>query len=146
MDILNIFRRKPQATAPQVHAQSDGQFIGFDDPRFKEWMRNGGDGVASPISIEQAMRNTAVFRCVSLISYSIGMLPMHVIDTETKEKARESGLFSLLHSMPNDWQTAFTSGSICRGMLLFMAMPMPSSCGRWAGFFAWCHSIRQRSA
>ncbi|MCH4542933.1 phage portal protein [Ochrobactrum sp. A-1] len=107
MDILNIFRRKTQATAPQVHAQSDGQFIGFDDPRFKEWMRNGGDGVASPMSIKEAMRNTAVFRCVSLISYSIGMLPMHVIDTETKEKARESGLFSLLHSMPNDWQTAF---------------------------------------
>ncbi|NVM41932.1 phage portal protein [Ochrobactrum intermedium] len=107
MDILNIFRRKPQATAPQVHAQSEGQFIGFDDPRFKEWMRNGGDGVASPMSIKEAMRNTAVFRCVSLISYSIGMLPMHVIDTETKEKARESGLFSLLHSMPNDWQTAF---------------------------------------
>ncbi|MHC3940215.1 phage portal protein [Paenochrobactrum sp. BZR 201-1] len=110
MDILNIFRRKPEAAAvqPQIHAMSEAaQFMGFDDPRFKEWMRNGGDSAVSPLSIKEAMRNTAVFRCVSLISYSIGMLPVHVIDTETKEKARENGLFSLLHSKPNDWQTAF---------------------------------------
>lgn len=110
MDIRNIFRRKPEATAarPQVSAMTEAaEFISFDDPRFKEFIRNGGDGTASPMSIKEAMRNTAVFRCVSLISYTIGMLPMHVIDTETKEKARENGLFSLLHSKPNDWQTAF---------------------------------------
>lgn len=110
MDILNIFRRKPVVTAarPQVHAMAEAaQFLSFDDPLFKEFVRNGGDGSASPISTREAMRNTAVFRCVSLISYAIGMLPMHVIDTETKEKARENELFSLLHSKPNDWQTAF---------------------------------------
>lgn len=110
MDILNIFRRKPEAAVshPQIHAMAEAaQFMSFDDPRFKEFVRNGGDNVASPMSIKEAMRNTAVFRCVSLISYAIGMLPMHVIDTETKEKARENGLFSLLHSKPNDWQTAF---------------------------------------
>jgi len=36
------------------------------------------------------------------------MLPLHVIDGETKEKAKEQPLFRLLHSMPNDWQTAFS--------------------------------------
>ncbi len=100
-----MFRRvKPEASVTQVHAQTDNATVfGFDDPRFKEWMRNGG----GPVSIKEAMRNTAVFRCVSLISYAIGMLPLHVIESESKEKARENPLFPLLHSRPNDWQTGF---------------------------------------
>ncbi len=109
MSLFSIFRRNPpQVSTPQVHAQAESaMFFGFDDPRFKEWMRNGGgDGPAS-ITVAEAMRNPAVFRCVSLITYTIGMLPVHVIDAETKEKARENPLFSLLHSSPNNWQTAF---------------------------------------
>jgi len=72
---------------------------------FSEALR--GDGGGTRVTPAQAMENTAVFRCVSLISYAIAMLPLHVIDGETKEKAREQPLFKLLHSMPNDWQTAF---------------------------------------
>ncbi len=53
------------------------------------------------------MKNTAVFRCVSLISYAIGMLPMHLLDAETKEKVRDHPLYGLLLREPNNWQTAF---------------------------------------
>ncbi|MCP4307780.1 MAG: phage portal protein [bacterium] len=71
-----------------------------------EFIRAGGDSVAS-VTVEQAMRNPAVFRSVSLISYAVGMLPVHVIDAETKEKQQDSHLFKVLHRRPNNWQTAF---------------------------------------
>jgi len=66
-----------------------------------------GDGGGTRVTPAQAMENTTVFRCVSLISYAIAMLPLHVIESETKEKAKEQPLFKLLHAMPNEWQTAF---------------------------------------
>lgn len=59
------------------------------------------------VTVEAAMKNTSIFRCVSLITNSMGMLPMHLIDSGTKEKAREHPLFRLLHREPNNWQTAF---------------------------------------
>jgi|GEM_PF-4824620 len=41
-------------------------------PEFYEMLRGKGE---ARISVTQAMENTAVFRCVSLISYAIAMLP-----------------------------------------------------------------------
>ena len=98
----------PASAVPAVSAMAgETQFFsGFDDPRFLEFIRGGGDG-GSTVSVREAMKNTAVFRCVSLISYAMGMLPVHLIDGETKEKVREHPLFPLLHREPNDWQTAF---------------------------------------
>jgi len=93
MAIFDFFRRDK---GPRLlHAQS---------AQFYEMLSGGGE---QRVTVNQAMENTAVFRCVSLISYAIAMLPLHVIDGETKEKAREQPLFKLLHAMPNDWQTAF---------------------------------------
>lgn len=122
MGILDIFRRQAEAvqlpevaksssldtTLQSVSAMSEAaQFFGFNDPRFKEWMKNGGGDISTEVSVDDAMRNTAVHRCVSLISYSIGMLPLHLIDAETKEKVRDHPLFAVLHRRPNNWQTAF---------------------------------------
>ncbi|CAM5402130.1 Phage portal protein, HK97 family OS=Afipia felis OX=1035 GN=BN961_02899 PE=4 SV=1 [Afipia felis] len=81
-------------------------FDSLNDPRLLEFIRGGGDG-GSTITVKEAMKNTAVFRCVSLISYAIGMLPLHLIESDTKEKAREHPLFTVLHREPNNWQTAF---------------------------------------
>jgi len=58
------------------------------------------------------MRNPAFFRAMSLISNSMGMLPLHVMDNETKEKAKELPLYKLLHRRPNNWQTAFDFRSL----------------------------------
>ncbi len=113
MNLLNIFRRSERAAPkePYQEAMKDlatmAQVMDPNSPQFKEWMRNGGDLGVSKVTVKEAMRNTAVMRCMSLISFTIGMLPLHVIDAETKEKARENPLFSLLHHKPNDWQTAF---------------------------------------
>lgn len=107
MKLFNIFRREEaRAAAPRVYSMADvAEFFGFDDPKFKEFMRSGSSTVS--VTVKEAMRNTAVLRCVRLISNAIGMLPLNVIDAETKEKATEHPLYPLLHREPNDWQTAF---------------------------------------
>ncbi len=77
------------------------------DPMVMETLRGGGwlfgDG---EVNVAHALRNPSVYRCVTLISSTIGMLPLHLIDAETKEKAKDHPLFVLLHREPNAWQTA----------------------------------------
>lgn len=85
-------------------------FAGFDDPAFKEFMRSGGGGeTASGVHVtpRHAMKNTTVLRCVALLSFSVGQLPLHLREKETKLVVREHPLFRVLHRRPNGWQTAF---------------------------------------
>jgi HK97 family phage portal protein len=101
------------AVADQPRADLNGSASSYtayslDDPRLLEFLRGGfesASGVA--VTVEAAMRNTALFRAFSLISYAIGMLPFQLIDDETKEKASDHPLYRLLHREPNNWQTAF---------------------------------------
>lgn len=75
-----------------------------------EFLRIGGSfETASGVYVtpQQALKNTTVMRCVSLISFSIGMLPLHLLDKESKEKRSDVPLFDVLHRKPNSWQTAF---------------------------------------
>lgn len=78
-----------------------------DSQALIEAMRNEIGGSSVKINVDRAMQQTSVSRCVHLISFAIGMLPLHLIDSKTKTKARDHSLFPLLHIMPNDWQTAF---------------------------------------
>nr|WP_256478475.1 phage portal protein [Notoacmeibacter sp. MSK16QG-6] len=83
------------------------------DPYLAELLR-GESATASgvTVTIDQALKNTTVMRCVSLTSFAIGRLPLHLIDAETKEKAKDHPLFRLLHRQPNPWQTAFEFRSL----------------------------------
>lgn len=105
MKIFDIFRKnKTSANVRPANIADGGFFFGFDDPRFKDWIRGGG---THPVDASKALENTAVFRSISLISYAIAMLPIHVINAQTKEKAVDDSLYQLLHTRPNDWQTSF---------------------------------------
>lgn len=78
------------------------------DPRFLEIMEalaqtNSG----AEVTVSSALRNTTVFRCVSLISYTMGMLPLHLHHASDKSKAKDHPLYDLLAVQPNDWQSAF---------------------------------------
>ncbi|RBO89298.1 phage portal protein [Pseudochrobactrum asaccharolyticum] len=64
------------------------------------------------MTVETAMRNTALFRAVTLIASSIGMLPLQLIHDDTKQKATDHPLYRLLHREPNSWQTAFDFRSL----------------------------------
>lgn len=95
--------------ANPVRAQGDsGEFLDFTDPRLIEFLRLGHESASGVVvSVEAALRNPAMFRAVSLISYAIGMLPFQLIDSETKEQATDHPLYRLLHREPNNFQTAF---------------------------------------
>lgn len=100
--------RVSEPARPQVHAEGDVVFYNLDDPGLLEILRGGQISAAGiTVSVEKAMRNPAVFRSVSLISQSIGMLPLHLVQKGSKEKAREHPLFKILHRRPNAWQTAY---------------------------------------
>jgi len=79
----------------------------FDPLELLSLIREQEQGSGAHVSVEKAMRNTAVSRCVHLISFAIGMLPLHIMNSQTKEKAKTHPLYPLLRHMPNDWQTAF---------------------------------------
>lgn len=119
MKIFDWFRRPDPGAAisdPAVHAMAgeSAMFNGFDDPAFKEFIRGGGAGLTEAglsVSPKVAMRNTTVLRCVSLISYSIGMLPLH-LHRKDSTKADDHPLFRILHRRPNAWQTAFEFRSL----------------------------------
>lgn len=85
-----------------------GSFVSLDDPRIRDFVTAGLESLSGQsVTIETALRNPAMFRAVSLISYAIGMLPFQLHDEETKEKATEHPLYRILHREPNNWQTAF---------------------------------------
>jgi len=98
------------ATPDRPQASADGvMFTGLNDPDLVHMLRAGGmTQSGAVITSEQALKNTAVFRCVSLVSNTIAMLPLHLFrNNGTREKATDHPLFKVLHRKPNDWQTAF---------------------------------------
>lgn len=128
MGLLDLFRPSSVANAP-VHVEpvlvpevepvaraSSGQvsaFYDFDDPRLIEFMRAGNMTEAGvSVTVPAALKNTTVLRCVSLISFAIAYLPLHLRVKATKEKATDHPLFRLLHRKPNPWQTSFEFRSL----------------------------------
>ncbi|GBD48091.1 phage portal protein [Methylopila sp. Yamaguchi] len=113
MGIMDLFRgraaAKPAEEGRRAGPRADvGQFISLDDERLREFLCLGTmtpSGVS--VTTEKAMKVPAVHRSVSLISQTVGMLPLHLIDNGTKEKAKDHPLFPLLHREPNNFQSAF---------------------------------------
>jgi HK97 family phage portal protein len=104
-----------QFVQPQAMAGESFGFSGLDDPMLLEFLRSGGAGLTSSgaaVSEKTALRNTAVLRCVSLLSFSIGMLPLQLKDKRSKETAKDHPVHRLLHRRPNSWQTAFEFRSL----------------------------------
>lgn len=115
-----IWRRPPAAEKsasqpPQQVFAYGGEFGSISDPRLVEFLRDGRETHSGAVvSVEAALRNTTVYRCVSLISSTIGMLPLHLLhgdDFET-DKASDHPLYSLLYAQPNDWQSAYDFRSL----------------------------------
>lgn len=112
MGILSMFglgrKEAAGASSPQASVGHSGSFSSLQDPRLLDFMRDGLMSASGfTVNVETALRNPAMFRAVSLISNSIGMLPFGLIERETKEKAVKHPLHRILHRRPNDWQTAF---------------------------------------
>ena len=72
---------------------------------------NGGavSHAGSTVNEQSAMRVATVFRCVRLIADVLGTLPLKLMkkDGDSRIEADDHELYDLLHSSPNDYQTAF---------------------------------------
>lgn len=80
----------------------------LNSPEFYEMIRSG-----TPLDLhvtpDKAMRLSAVFACVKVLSETIASLPCELfsVDPEGNEfVSRKDRLYRLIRSSPNDWQTA----------------------------------------
>lgn len=116
-------RQEPAADAAllqSVMASASQLFSGLDDPGLEAFIRGGSDTASgASVTPHAALRNMAVLRCLSLISRSIGMLPLRLMDKETNLKAKKHPLYRILARRPNDWQTpmVFKSTMQLRAMI-----------------------------
>ena len=112
MGIFNFFRSKKIEAEDELRPRAESgqvvvQFESMDDPAFLEFMRSGGASGHYTKSME-GLRNMAVLRCVSLVSESIGMLPLNLLmRDETKAHRKEHPAYRLLRRKPNTWQTPY---------------------------------------
>ena len=112
MGIFDLFRpvaaQPPTARIePSINAEAS-TYLSLDDPRLIEFLRMGNmTATGISVNVERALRNPAMFRAVSLISYAVGMLPLQLIEEDTKKKAAGHSLYKVLHRKPNGWQSAF---------------------------------------
>lgn len=121
MNLLNLFRAKSAPAAQSRPQASVGQlFDGLDDPDLLSFMRSGGSTASGAyVSASKALQNMALLRCVTLISESIGMLPLNLIERgDEKKYATGHPIYKLLKSRPNQWQTAYEFKSLMQLRLL----------------------------
>lgn len=63
-----------------------------------------------PVTAETAMKLSAVWRCVAILSGSVAMLPLPIYAKRAdggKEIQRRHPLYDVLHDRPNRWQTSY---------------------------------------
>lgn len=104
---MGYFRNLIAAARGKPKAQT------VDSHQLLEMLTVGAETSAGvSVSPKVAMKNTTVLRCVSLIAFTIGMLPLHLHRKDDKSKADDHPLFRVLHRRPNTWQTAFEFRSL----------------------------------
>lgn len=82
------------------------QSLSLNDPAFLEYVRTG-DGSTS---VKNALKVSAVWRCVELISGTMGMLPLPVRETQADGEivnATTHPMYRILMHKPNQWQNAY---------------------------------------
>jgi phage portal protein BeeE len=114
----------PAAGGPRAYGPSQWEtFDSLSDPRLVDFFANGRQTASGAIVNERmALRNTALFRGVSLIASAMGMLPLQLMERKadgSTEKARAHPLFNLLHRKPNSYQTASEFKSFMQSTALF---------------------------
>lgn len=110
-------------SSPQAYSGGD-----INSEWFRELISQSGH------SPRDAIRNSAINRCVNLISSGIGMLPLTLMQSGTNgqaaAKAKDHPLYKILSKKPNHWQTPFKFKRHMQRMALFngdaFALPVHS--------------------
>lgn len=112
-------KKADQKAAAATPARPRAATMGLNSPELLEFIRGGAGG--GSVSVESALENSAVLRCVDLISGSIGMLPLNLMrrsDDGTMVVAEEHPLHRVLAWKPNAWQTPFEFKQLMQGWAL----------------------------
>lgn len=84
---------------------------GLRDPQpwLKEALGIEGTLAGIDVSADTALKCTAVFGCVRVLSESIAGLPLHLYrrDGDSRERATDHPLYHVLHDQPNSFQTSY---------------------------------------
>lgn len=109
MGIFDRFRAKQPEAQSRPQAMAGTLFAGLDDPDLLEFMRGGPESESgATVTASSALKNMALLRCVTLLSESIGMLPLDLIEHgDAKKDAVDHPLYSILKEEPNTWQTPY---------------------------------------
>lgn len=98
--------------APAVRSEGPGAvFLDLSDVRVVELLRGTLEtGAGITVTVEKALKNSTVFRCVDLICGTLAMLPLN-LHRETADgdfvKATDHPLHRIFRRRPNSWQTPF---------------------------------------
>lgn len=113
-------KEKKSKNKSRPRADSGGLvFEGLNDPALLEFIRSGQIGGGVGIDGRQALCNAALYRCITLISQSIGMLPLNVLHNDDgRETATEHPVWKLLKRQPNKFQTAYEFKSLLQSHVL----------------------------
>jgi HK97 family phage portal protein len=110
-----------QAAASSEMTDEDGQVWRTDSLTGYTWLSSRVHSGMN-VNAETAMRVTAVYACVKIISEDIAKLPLKLYkwmdDGKSKTPDPTHPLYSLLYHLPNRWQTAFEFRSMMQGHLL----------------------------
>lgn len=110
--LARLFGRR--AAAPRAEGQA---FASMNDPDFLEFIRSGAGGGS-----RAALEVSAVYRCVSLISSAIAMLPLRLVEVRpdgvTGGVAVDHPLHDVLMLDPNAAQSAFVFKHLMQMRLL----------------------------
>lgn len=93
----------PSGSGSAPRASDAGRAFNLNDPNLLELIRTG------TVSVDGAMRNSAVFRSVDLTSGAIGMLPLPLMHKPggSPVEASDHPLHAVLTRKPNNWQSPF---------------------------------------
>jgi len=85
-----------------------------------DWMTGGATYSGPPVNELNAVRATAVFRCISIIANTIASLPFNVYKRtdDGREPAPQHPLQRILHDQPNRITSSYTFRQIIAGGLL----------------------------
>ena len=112
MGFFDLFRSKPAARAkPRADyaGADDGDWFTWGSGGAEAFIRTGFTASGATVNSQNALRNLAVFRCVDVISSTIGSLPLYIMKRNangTIGYAEDHPLYDLLLHKPNAWQTA----------------------------------------
>lgn len=122
MGLFDRIWRKEPAPAAQSRPAAVGEgkaFASLTSADLYDFMRGGETASGEYVTTSSALGNMALLRCVSLISESIGMLPLNlIIRGDEKEYATDHPLYKLLKTKPNEFQGPYKFKSTMQMALL----------------------------